>query len=91
MRGRTYILAKLWKHKKYYQSELEKQGLSNDDSKLSFLIALFNPIALIKVKIVYNFGLSECNRIKYMIRPHVGPVLAGRFSCRVTIYILMKN
>ena len=24
----------------------------------------FNPIALRKAKIVYNFGLSECNRIK---------------------------
>ena len=24
----------------------------------------FNPIALRKVKIVYNFGLSECNRVK---------------------------
>ena len=26
--------------------------------------ALFNPIALRKAKIVYNFGLSECNRVK---------------------------
>ena len=25
---------------------------------------LLNPIALIKAKIVYNFGLSECNRVK---------------------------
>ena len=25
---------------------------------------LFNPIALGKAKIVYNFGLSECNRVK---------------------------
>ena len=24
---------------------------------------LFNPIALSKAKIVYNFGLSECNRV----------------------------
>ena len=24
----------------------------------------FNPIALTKAKIVYNFGLSECNRVK---------------------------
>ena len=23
-----------------------------------------NPIALMKAKIVYNFGLSECNRVK---------------------------
>ena len=25
----------------------------------------FNPIAFRKAKIVYNFGLSECNRVKY--------------------------
>ena len=25
---------------------------------------IFNPIALRKAKIVYNFGLSECNRVK---------------------------
>ena len=24
---------------------------------------LFNPVALRKAKIVYNFGLSECNRV----------------------------
>ena len=25
---------------------------------------IFNPIALRKAKTVYNFGLSECNRVK---------------------------
>ena len=25
----------------------------------------FNPITLRKAKIVYNFGLSECNRVNY--------------------------
>ena len=25
----------------------------------------FNPIALKKTKIVYNFGLSECSRVKW--------------------------
>ena len=29
-------------------------------------ISHFNPIALRKAKIVYNFGLSECNRVKPM-------------------------
>ena len=24
----------------------------------------FNPVALRKAKIVYNFGLSDCNRVK---------------------------
>ena len=28
------------------------------------VIAYINPIALRKAKIVYNFGLSECNRVK---------------------------
>ena len=35
---------------------------------------LFNPIALRKAKIVYNFGLSECNRdnsSKYMLLLHI--------------------
>ena len=27
----------------------------------------FNPIALRKAKIVYNFGLSECNRVKVFV------------------------
>ena len=28
------------------------------------LLSNFNPIALRKAKIAYNFGLSECNRVK---------------------------
>ena len=28
-----------------------------------YLTPFFNPIALRKAKIVYNFGLSECNRV----------------------------
>ena len=27
----------------------------------------FNPIALRKAKTVYNFGLSECNRVKFVL------------------------
>ena len=30
------------------------------------LHVLFNPTALRKAKIVYNFGLSECNRVKIL-------------------------
>ena len=26
----------------------------------------YNPIALRKAKIVFNFGLSECNRVKFL-------------------------
>ena len=33
------------------------------DNKTS-MFWLLNPIALRKAKIVYNFGLSECNRVK---------------------------
>ena len=29
--------------------------------------ALFNTVALRETKIVYNFGLSECNRVKEII------------------------
>ena len=30
----------------------------------------FNPTALRKAKIVYNFGLSECNRVKEWLCQH---------------------
>ena len=30
-----------------------------------------NPIALRKAKIVYNFGLSECNRVKLIIHDNI--------------------
>ena len=38
--------------------------------------ASFNPIALRKTKIAYNFGLSECNRVKS--RSHFGRALLSR-------------
>ena len=31
----------------------------------------FNPVALRKVKIIYKFGLSECNRIVQMLNTSV--------------------
>ena len=34
------------------------------------------PIAFRKTKIVYNFGLSECNKVKN--RPHFGSVVLSR-------------
>ena len=40
------------------------------------LIFSLNPIALGKAKIVYNFGLSECNRIKS--RPSYRKALSSR-------------
>ena len=38
----------------------------------------FNPIALRKAKITYNFGLSECNKVK--------PVVHGVYFCTETSY-----
>ena len=35
-----------------------------DEWYIVHMIAYFNPIALRKAKIVYKFGLSECNRVK---------------------------
>ena len=32
---------------------------------------LINPIALRKAKIAYNFGLSECNRVKHQLPVNV--------------------
>ena len=34
--------------------------------KISKNCSHLNPIALRKAKIVYNFGLSECNRVNYL-------------------------
>ena len=34
---------------------------------LNIIMHIFNPIALTKVKIVCNFGLSECNRVDMLI------------------------
>ena len=41
---------------------------SNNGTQLLMEISMyfpFNPIALRKAKIAYNFGLSECNRANY--------------------------
>ena len=37
--------------------------LSNTSTFTFFLSFIFNPIALRKAKTVYNFGLSQCNRV----------------------------
>ena len=37
------------------------------NEKKNIILSLFNPIALRKAKIVHNFGLSECNRDKYLL------------------------
>ena len=39
-----------------------------------WITCLFYPIALKKAKIIYNFGLSECNRVKdkYSLCRNVG-------------------
>ena len=40
---------------------LDVVKLSVADFSFSYILPLFNPTALRKTKIVYNFGLSECN------------------------------
>ena len=44
-----------------------KQAFSLNNCKIWIHLG-FNPTALRKAKIVYNFGLSECNRVKDCIR-----------------------
>ena len=44
------------------QINLEFKSNNNHD-----IMTCLNPIALRKAKIVYNFGLSECNRVKIAI------------------------
>ena len=36
------------------------------EKNVKCILFLFNPVALRKAKIAYNFGLSECNRVKQM-------------------------
>ena len=40
----------------------------------------FNPIALRKAKIVYNFGLSECNRVKVLKVSHTFSEICHTFQ-----------
>ena len=40
-----------------FQLDLNEYSAKGDNS--------FNPIALRKAKIVYNFGLTECQRVKH--------------------------
>ena len=44
-----------------HQSYVSKHKISSRSA------CIFNPMALRKAKIVYNFGLSECNRVKVII------------------------
>ena len=41
----------------------EKETVMERHGGVLIRLNLFNPIALRKAKIVYNFGLSECNRV----------------------------
>ena len=49
---------------------------------------LLNPIVLRKAKIVYNFGLSECSRVKEATVPCYDPI-AGTLSHCLHIYTLL--
>ena len=48
---------------------------------------IFNPIALRKAKIVYNFGLSECNRVKFNDTGHYNILV----NSRKTFFIKLKD
>ena len=45
----------------------------------------FNPIALRKAKIAYNFGLSECNRVKMGVFFHLRITLSKLALCDYAI------
>ena len=47
-----------------YVNTSVKGHLSGSHCLCIHWVTRFNPIALRKAKIVYNFGLSECNRVK---------------------------
>ena len=47
-----------------YMNTSVKDHLSSSHCLCFHWMTLFNPIAVRKAKIVYNFGLSECNRVK---------------------------
>ena len=42
----------------------QRKVMFHNDIRFFDSISQANPIALRKAKIVYNFGLSECNRVK---------------------------
>ena len=42
-----------------------------DNMAHAYLTDKINPVALRKAKIVYNFGLSECNRVKHNTTHHI--------------------
>ena len=46
----------------------------------------FNPTALKKAKIVYNFGLSECSRVKSLIRVDLYHTIVFRSQISVNIH-----
>ena len=48
----------------------------------------FNPIAPRKAKIVYNFGLSECNRVKDYGYIHVSTALSRNNFCNNFLFQL---
>ena len=47
----------------FYVKLYKFTGILVGDFVLTMMMANINPIALRKTKIVYNFGLSECNGV----------------------------
>ena len=56
------LMLHIARHKNYFIQNLGQ--LQFDTLKVNPSFWVLNPIALRKAKIVYNFGLSECSRVK---------------------------
>ena len=62
--GKHCLTAKKILKKKNYEFKNLKISKQSFNGLIQISWVIFNPIALRKAKIVYNFGLSECNRVK---------------------------
>ena len=58
----SFVSQSIYKKKKKKQICLRNKDAFNEDYLQTSYF--FNPIALRKTKIAYNFGLSECKRVK---------------------------
>ena len=57
-------------HEGFRNLNLEIKILIRDE--VFYVPLAFNPIALRKTKFAYDFGLSECNRVKLCTVPFIG-------------------
>ena len=62
-----------------------------ESSDLNLGLFMFNPIAPRKAKIVYNFGLSECNRVKavFSVCGFTSFSQGGALCCSIHFYHIL--